>query len=42
LPASLTANVIAAQKGAKILRVHDVKATRDTLRVLEAVKESHD
>ena len=42
LPASLTVNVIAAQKGAKILRVHDVQATRDALRVLKAVKESHD
>ncbi len=38
LPASLAAAVIAAMKGAKILRVHDVKATVDALKVLQAVE----
>jgi dihydropteroate synthase len=37
LPASLAAAVIAAQRGAAVLRVHDVAATRDVLAVLEAV-----
>jgi dihydropteroate synthase len=37
LPASLAAAVIAAQRGAAVLRVHDVAATRDALAVLEAV-----
>ena len=37
LPASLAAAVIAAQRGASVLRVHDVAATRDALAVLEAV-----
>ncbi len=36
--ASIAAALIAADKGARILRVHDVKATRDALAVLEAVK----
>ncbi|MBK6618423.1 MAG: dihydropteroate synthase [Nitrosomonas sp.] len=35
--ASIAAALIAADKGARILRVHDVKATRDALAVLEAV-----
>ncbi|MDT8364061.1 MAG: dihydropteroate synthase [Nitrosomonas sp.] len=35
--ASIAAALIAAEKGARILRVHDVKATRDALAVLEAV-----
>lgn len=35
--ASVAAAVLAAQKGAKILRVHDVAATRDALSVIEAV-----
>lgn len=39
LPASLAAAVIAALKGAKILRVHDVKATVDALRVVAAIQE---
>lgn len=38
LPASLAAAVIAAMKGAKILRVHDAKATVDALKVLQAVE----
>jgi dihydropteroate synthase len=37
LPGSLAAAVIAAQRGAAILRVHDVAATRDVLSVLDAV-----
>ena len=35
--ASIAAALIAAQRGAQILRVHDVAATRDALAVLEAV-----
>ncbi|AIJ24581.1 dihydropteroate synthase [Amycolatopsis methanolica] len=35
--ASVTAAVLAAQRGAKIVRVHDVAATRDGLAVLEAL-----
>ncbi len=34
LSASIAAAVIAAQKGAAILRVHDVKATKDALQVM--------
>jgi len=37
LHASVAAALLAAQKGADILRVHDVAATRDALAVLEAV-----
>jgi dihydropteroate synthase len=37
LPGSLAAAVIAAQRGAAVLRVHDVAATRDALAVLNAV-----
>ena len=36
--ASVAAALIAAQKGARILRVHDVAATRDALAVLNAVR----
>lgn len=36
--ASIAAAVIAAQQGAKIIRVHDVKATRDALAVVNAVE----
>lgn len=44
LSASITAAVIAAQKGARILRVHDVAATRDALAVLAAIEtgENHE
>lgn len=35
--ASISAAVIAAMKGAKILRVHDVKATVDALKVVTAI-----
>jgi dihydropteroate synthase len=38
LHASLSAAVIAAMKGVRILRVHDVKATVDALRVVSAVE----
>ncbi len=37
LPASLAVALIAAQRGAAVLRVHDVAATRDVLTVLDAV-----
>jgi dihydropteroate synthase len=36
---SVAAHLIAAQRGAKILRVHDVAATVDALKVLRAVSE---
>lgn len=39
LAASIAAAVLAAQKGAKILRVHDVAETRDALAVLGAVNQ---
>jgi dihydropteroate synthase len=35
--ASVAAALLAAQNGAKILRVHDVAATRDALAVWQAV-----
>jgi len=35
---SVAAAMLAVQKGARIVRVHDVKATRDALAVLEAVE----
>jgi dihydropteroate synthase len=38
LYASIAASVIAAMKGAKILRVHDVKATVDALKVVAAIQ----
>lgn len=38
LYASIAASVIAAQKGAKILRVHDVKATVESLKVVSAIQ----
>lgn len=37
LAASVTAHLLAAQRGARILRVHDVAATRDALTVWQAV-----
>jgi len=37
LPASLAAAVVAAMKGAAVVRVHDVKATRDALAVVSAI-----
>ncbi|NJD25249.1 MAG: dihydropteroate synthase [Betaproteobacteria bacterium] len=39
LAASIAAALLAAQKGAKILRVHDVAETRDALAVLAAVEQ---
>lgn len=38
MPASIAAAMLAAQNGAKILRVHDVAATRDALGVLAALQ----
>lgn len=38
LPASLAAALLAAQQGARIIRVHDVRATVDVLKVWQAVK----
>jgi dihydropteroate synthase len=35
---SVAAALLAVQKGARIVRVHDVKATRDALAILEAVE----
>jgi dihydropteroate synthase len=40
LYASISAAVIAAMQGAAIIRVHDVKATADALKVVAAVKEA--
>jgi dihydropteroate synthase len=39
LAASVAAAIIAVQKGAAIVRVHDVAATRDALAVIGALKE---
>ncbi|MFD2166430.1 dihydropteroate synthase [Thalassotalea euphylliae] len=39
LAGSLAAALISAQKGAKIIRVHDVKATVDALKVLAAAEQ---
>lgn len=38
LPASIAAAVISAMRGARILRVHDVKATVDALKVVAAIE----
>jgi dihydropteroate synthase len=38
LPASIAAALLAAQRGAAIIRVHDVAATRDALAVWQAVQ----
>jgi dihydropteroate synthase len=40
LPASIAAALLAVQRGARIVRVHDVAATRDALAVLAAVEAS--
>jgi dihydropteroate synthase len=42
LAASIAAATLAAQKGAKILRVHNVAETRDALAVLAAIEEGVD
>lgn len=39
MPASIAAALIAAQRGASILRVHDVRATVDALKIWNAIKE---
>lgn len=39
---SVAAAVIAAMKGANILRVHDVKATRVALQIVNAIEEKND
>jgi len=39
LPASIAAALVGAQKGAKILRVHDVAATRDALAIWSAIEQ---
>ena len=41
LYASIAASVLAAQKGAKILRVHDVKATVEALKVVAALQKTN-
>ena len=41
LYASIAASVLAAQKGAKILRVHDVKATVEALKVVAALQKNY-
>ena len=41
LYASIAASVIAAMKGAKILRVHDVKATVEALKVVAALQKNN-
>ena len=38
LPASLAAALLAVERGASILRVHDVAATVDVLKVRDAVR----
>lgn len=38
MPASVAAGLLAVQKGAKIVRVHDVAATKDVLAVLSAIE----
>jgi dihydropteroate synthase len=40
LPGSLTLALAAAERGASIIRVHDVAATKDALTVQRAVKSS--
>ncbi|WP_067515217.1 dihydropteroate synthase [Endozoicomonas ascidiicola] len=40
LPGSLAAAMLAAQAGAHIIRVHDVRETVDVLRLLQAVEEA--
>lgn len=40
LPASLAAAVIAAMKGAAVIRAHDVKATADALKIVAVIQNS--
>jgi len=42
LPASVAAALLAVQRGAAMVRVHDVAATRDALNILEALEEEND
>ena len=42
VPASIVAALLAAQRGARILRVHDVGETRDALAVWQALAEQED
>jgi dihydropteroate synthase len=39
MPASIAAALMAVQRGAAIVRVHDVRATRDALSMLQAVED---
>lgn len=41
MPASIAAAILAVQRGAKILRVHDVGPTRDALMVWRALADGH-
>ena len=41
LAASVAAALLAVERGARIVRVHDVAATRDALAVLKALESSH-
>ena len=41
LPGSIAAALLAVQRGAAIVRVHDVAATRDALLILAAVEQQH-
>lgn len=41
MPASIAAALLAAQRGAAIVRVHDVAPTCDALKVLRAIEEWH-
>ncbi len=41
LPASIAANLVALQKGAKILRVHDVGATMQLLKTFELLRKNN-
>nr|WP_124947978.1 dihydropteroate synthase [Sulfurirhabdus autotrophica] len=42
MAASITAAVLAVQKGAKVVRVHDVKETRDALEIIHAIEGKHE
>ena len=41
LHSGIAASVVCVMNGAKILRVHDVKATVDALKVVAAVMDQH-
>jgi len=42
MAASVAAAILAVQKGAKIVRVHDVKETRDALEIIHAIEGKHE